>query len=325
MAVRVGSARHDENGKLRGGKAGDQTGVEVSKQNWYLHKKGWIVIRAKSAEVREKIAKDMEYACANPNIGYDQSQNYTLYNAAKKVGFDCSKVTTKVETDCSRLVRVCLAYAGIDTPVFYTGNQVETLKKTGKFDFLTSDKYCTSSNYLLRGDILVTKVTGHTVVVLNDGSKASKDSSDDDDGKPVLKNGSKGTYVKELQTALNKLGYKDADGKQLLVDGKFGDKTEYVVREFQEKDSNYKSKVDGVCGPKTWAALEKALAKIPSNAKKVKATTNVYVRKGPSKAYASIKVLKKGSTAIWDGKVDNGWYHLSDISGWVSSKYVEVV
>lgn len=326
MAVKVGSARHDENGKLRGGKAGDQTGVEVSKQNWYKHKKGWIVIRPKSETAREKIAKDMEYACANANIGYDQSQNYTLFNVAKKVGFDCSKVTEKCETDCSRLVRVCLWYAGIEVPTFYTGNQVETLEKTGKFQILTSPKYTESSDYLLRGDILVTKVTGHTVVVLSNGSKVSGSSSDDnDDDKPVLKNGSNGTYVKELQTALNKLGYKDADGKQLLVDGKFGDKTEYVVKEFQEKDSNYKSKVDGVCGPKTWAALEKALAKVPSGAKKVKATTNVYVRKGPSKAYASVKVLKKGKTAIWDGKVDNGWYHLSDIGGWVSSKYIEVV
>ena len=324
MAVKVGSARHDEDGKLRGGKAGDQTGIEVSKQNWYKHKKGWVVIRAKSAEAREKIAKDMEYACENANIGYDQSQNYTLFNVAKKVGFDCSKVTEKCETDCSRLVRVCLWYAGIEVPVFYTGTQVETLEKTGQFQILTSPKYTESSDYLLRGDILVTKVTGHTVVVLNNGSKISKDSSEEDE-KPVLKNGSKGTYVKELQTALNKLGYKDADGKPLLVDGKFGDKTEYVVKEFQTKDDGYTSKIDGVCGPKTWAALEKALAKVPSPVKKIKAITNVYVRKGPSKAYASIKVLKKDAIAIWDGKVENNWYHLSDIGGWVSSTYVKVV
>ena len=35
MAVKVGSARIDENGKAHGGKAGDQTGKEVSTQNWY--------------------------------------------------------------------------------------------------------------------------------------------------------------------------------------------------------------------------------------------------------------------------------------------------
>ena len=45
MGVRVGSARSNENGGVNGGKAGDQTGREVSTQLWYLHSKGWIVIR----------------------------------------------------------------------------------------------------------------------------------------------------------------------------------------------------------------------------------------------------------------------------------------
>ena len=30
MSIRIGSARHDENGKLTGGRPGDQTGTEVS-------------------------------------------------------------------------------------------------------------------------------------------------------------------------------------------------------------------------------------------------------------------------------------------------------
>ena len=36
--MRIGSARHDENGKLTGGRPGDQTGTEVSMQNFYVHK-----------------------------------------------------------------------------------------------------------------------------------------------------------------------------------------------------------------------------------------------------------------------------------------------
>ena len=70
MGVRVGSARSNENGGVNGGKAGDQTGREVSTQLWYLHSKGWIVIRAKAPAVREAIAKNMEAACQNDNIGY---------------------------------------------------------------------------------------------------------------------------------------------------------------------------------------------------------------------------------------------------------------
>ena len=57
MGVRVGSARSNENGGVNGGKAGDQTGREVSTQPWYLHSKGWIVIRAKSPAVREQSLK----------------------------------------------------------------------------------------------------------------------------------------------------------------------------------------------------------------------------------------------------------------------------
>ena len=56
MAVKIGSARIDENGRAYNGKAGDQTGNEVSTQNWYLHSKGWRVFRAKNPGVAEKIA-----------------------------------------------------------------------------------------------------------------------------------------------------------------------------------------------------------------------------------------------------------------------------
>ena len=40
MAVKIGSARIDERGKISGGAAGNQTGKELSTQNWYLHSKG---------------------------------------------------------------------------------------------------------------------------------------------------------------------------------------------------------------------------------------------------------------------------------------------
>ena len=68
MAVKVGSARIDENGKAHGGQAGDQTGKEVSTQSWYLHSKGWRVFRAKNPSVAEKIAQCMERACKAASI-----------------------------------------------------------------------------------------------------------------------------------------------------------------------------------------------------------------------------------------------------------------
>ena len=175
MAVLIGSARVDENGRYSGGKAGSQTAKEISTQNWYLHSKGWVLIRPKDSKAAEKIAKNMEYACDSDYVGYDQSQNTTLASAAKQYGYDISKVKTPCETDCARLVRVCCLYAGIEVGDFYTGNMKSYLEKTGKFEILTSDKYCKSSDYLKRGDILVTKTKGHTVVVLSNGAKALSD------------------------------------------------------------------------------------------------------------------------------------------------------
>lgn len=72
MAVKIGSAGIDENGKAHEGQAGDQTGREVSTQNWYLSSKGWRVFRAKNLSVAEKITPCMERACKNSKTGYDQ-------------------------------------------------------------------------------------------------------------------------------------------------------------------------------------------------------------------------------------------------------------
>lgn len=169
MAVYIGHASIDERGKAKGGAAGDQTGKEVYKRTWYS--KPWhTVFRPKSAAVAEKIAKAMEQACANNNIGYDQYQRTTLYTLAKAKGWDISKVTTKCETDCSALVAVCCNAAGVTVSKdMYTGNEKDVLKGTGKFSVYTESKYVGGSDYLKRGDILLG--AGHTAIVLSNGSK----------------------------------------------------------------------------------------------------------------------------------------------------------
>ena len=169
MAVYIGHASIDERGKAKGGAAGDQTGKEVYKRTWY--NKPWhTVIRPKSAEIAEKIAKAMEQACANDNIGYDQYQRTTLYELAKAKKWDISKVTTKCETDCSALVSVCCNAAGVTVSKdMYTGNEKSILFLTGKFTIFTDNKTVDSSDYLKRGDILLGN--GHTAIVLSDGSK----------------------------------------------------------------------------------------------------------------------------------------------------------
>lgn len=152
--IRIGSARIDERGKLTGGKAGDQTGREVSEQNFYVHSKGWYILRPLSDAHAQKIAERMQAACANPNIGYDQNQRLGII----KAGIDTKSPT---ECDCSSLVRQCVREAtGKDPGNFTTANEKGMLLNTGLFEALTyrtGTKVCT-------GDILVTKSKGHTVI-----------------------------------------------------------------------------------------------------------------------------------------------------------------
>lgn len=63
----------------------------------------------------------------------------------------------------------------------------------------------------------------------------------------IIRRGSKGVDVKDIQRLLIKKGY-DAGS----VDGKFGPKTERAVKAFQ---SDNDLKVDGIVGPKTLAKL----------------------------------------------------------------------
>lgn len=175
MTVYIGNAVGDEHGKARGGEPGDQTGRELRIQPWYKNAKGWRVFRAKSADVRKALAINMRAACENRYIGYDQRERNTLYKEAAHYGFDCSKVTTSCECDCSSLVRVCVAFAGIKTKDFNSVSGPSRLLATGEFIELTDDNHTKESAYLCTGDILCTKVKGHMAVVLNDGPKADRD------------------------------------------------------------------------------------------------------------------------------------------------------
>ena len=169
--VYIGNAVGDEHGGASGGEPGNQTGKELRIQPWYKNKKGWRVFRPKSPEVAAMLVYCMTAACENPFIGYDQKQRNTLYNAASKVDFDCAKVTEPCECDCSSLVRVCLAYAGINTKNFSTATEANVLLNTGEFEEIT--EHTDSPDWLTAGSVLVTCTKGHTAIVLNDGPKAN--------------------------------------------------------------------------------------------------------------------------------------------------------
>lgn len=252
MAVIIGSARIDENGHAHGGQAGDQTGREVSTQEFYIHSKGWIVARLKDAKAADTCARAMKTACSNSNIGYDQYQRYGL--APGKEDVDTKK---KVETDCSALVRRCIYNAtGKDVGDIRTITMESALKKSGLFEELKQYK---EGMTLYTGDVLFTghlghPVSGHTVVVVSGKSRTKKDTVNV--AEPTLKNGDKGQEVATLQKNLTQAGCKGKNGKKLNVDSVFGTQTEYAVKMFQKK---YKIEIDGIYGPVTASTMKSVL------------------------------------------------------------------
>lgn len=311
MPVKIGNASISENGTIRGS-AGDQNGKEVCFGTWKKHSKGWVTLRCKDENMREHIAEAMEKACKNSNIGYDQIENQTLWNDVKNEGFDPSKTSKKVETDCARLIRVCVQYAcekvgnGKTIPDFYTATLANVLVKTGLFEKLTDSKYNTQDKYLLRGDIQVTRTKGHTWVILENGSSSA-------DNKNLIEYGDKGDKVKEIQELLIAAGY---PLQKYGADGDFGNETLTAVKAFQ---TAFKLEVDGIVGDKTLNALKGA-----QSVKRVVVTgSRVNVRAGNNTSFKILFVAKKGDTFEHVATASNGWFKIRNngILCYISNKY----
>lgn len=262
MSVIIGSARIGETGRATGGKAGDQKqkgtpdySGEVSMQNFYIHQKGWIIIRAKLPTVANKLAAAMKRACNNPNIGYDQNERYRIV----KEGTGTKK---KVDSDCSSTVRECVKEAtGKDPGDFTTANAVQVLEKTGSFEPAVEYR---SGTKLYTGDILCTKTKGHIVIVVSGAARnvpAAKKKAYAGafpklpargyyilgDGYKTLK-----SYKKQIIMIQEFLNW--ALGSRLDRDGQYGPQTEADVIRFQKKAG---VKTDGSWGPVTQAAAKK--------------------------------------------------------------------
>jgi len=86
-------------------------------------------------------------------------------------------------------------------------------------------------------------------------------------GTPLLKRGSRGESVKQLQTLLGLTG--DS------VDGKFGSETTAWLTVWQAEHGFTGNDIDGIYGPKTAAAMKKDSSPVKDTAKAIKLTTNV--------------------------------------------------
>lgn len=257
MNVIIGSARISENGTING-VAGDQKQTttpdykgEVSLQDFYVHSKGWYVLRPKSALYANKIAQNMYDLCNNPMGGYSQNDRYGVIRLGihSTIPFNC---------DCSTGVRGCVREAtSIDPGDFTTASEVDTLMRTGLFDLIPYTK----GMELMVGDILVTKTKGHTAIVVV-GADRPVDDGEDGQIKPThsnpypeptknVKKGMKGDDVRWVQYELTEAGYDLS--KHGGIDGDFGPFTESCVKAFQK---NHHLEIDGIVGKYTRAAFK---------------------------------------------------------------------
>ena len=127
---------------------------------------------------------------------------------------------------------------------------------------------------------------------------ASPAGTSQNNGHPVVKKGAYSSAVKELQEKLLFVGYNPGD-----IDSDYGDMTYKAVTDFQRDHS---LEVDGVVGPQTWAALDKAY-----NEKKSKSKSTDPVVINDNNAH----VIKKGDlVSINDGAT---YYSGKAIPVWV--------
>lgn len=334
MGLIVGSARIDENGNLKNGKTGDQTGKEVSTQAYYTHKKGWYIFRPKSVAHANALATAMKQACDNNKIGYDQNERNGVITQLKKYG-SLDKIATATECDCSSLVRACIIQAtGKDVGNITTANEASVLEASGLFE---AKKSVTGEGMLYNGDILVTKTKGHTVIVVSGRARSTATTSNTSTAtKSYLSKGDKGNGVKAMQTMLIACGYSCGS---YGADGDFGSDSDKTLRKFQ---GDYGLTVDGKYGAKSKAKLESVYnqkkSSKPLGTYEVTAKSGLYVREGAGTNYNIIPKNKLTKNAQEHAKSNgalrygthvtvkewkNGFAHIP--SGWVSGEYLRKI
>lgn len=160
--------------------------AEVLISNYYTALKPTVVLRPVSSAIAEKSAAACEAGCNNNNIEYSQIYRNSLYNEAKKVDYNLTKVSTTCYADCSSFMTVCAIAGGANIDVSSMpncGSMKAAFTKHGDYKALTSSTYLNSSDYLQRGDILVRETflngSRHTVMVLDNGGKVQASSTQD--------------------------------------------------------------------------------------------------------------------------------------------------
>lgn len=337
----ISNSGSDENGGIKGGKAGDQSGKEWWLKKWYS--RPWTcVLRFPDIIVGTLIAQLGIDAALNDKIGYDQGQRDTFWREVRKVGYLPALVKTACEEDCTAGVNAlvhCAAYL-LEIPALKkipetgvrSGNMRRLFKAAG-FKVLTDPKYLKSGDWLLPGDILLydnhhgaTNVTCGKKVRGSYTYRDVIDNLDEYRGKvnpesDGLKRGDSGPEVEAMQERL--LKWNPQCLPEYGADGDFGRETEDAVKFFQK---GKKLPESGVYDVATEAAL------IATTSGHVLITGgSVNVRSAPGTSSRDIGTVHKGDILIYQGLTEEAdgkpWYLIihDNANGWVSSKYAQLI
>lgn len=177
--IKICHASIDENGKARGGIAGDQTSKEVCVRTWY--NKPWdLMLRHPNESIAYSAANIAQLLAESNLVGYDQNERNTLHKLLRAVDYNIPSYIysgVKSETDCSAFVTVCFLAAGVKT-LEYNGNApttstMEKVFKQAGFEVYKQSRYLSSDAYLKKGDVLV-KAGSHTVICIESGQRVNQ-------------------------------------------------------------------------------------------------------------------------------------------------------
>lgn len=292
----ISNSGHDERGKYKGGKAGDQTGQEWCIRSWY--NRPWThCIVFEDVKIREALCQLSIEAANNNYVGYDQDDRYTYWYALKDAGFRPKNIKVKCEADCSAGVGANVKAVGYllniqklkDIPIgMYTGNEIEVFKKAGA-KIYTDKKYLTSEKHLKDGYILLYE-NHHTCVFVGDGKHThtiGKVGTTEGTSTAILRKGDNGSAVEIMQKMLIACGYSCGS---YGADGDFGGDTEKTLKRFQK---DYGLDVDGEYGPISKKKLEE-LYNVLSKSEDV----IIDVQNTPFKKYVLTNVQVRGLASL---------------------------
>ena len=159
---------HDERGRYRGGRAGDQTGGEWALVPWY--NRLWdYMLRWPTWEIRNMIADFAVAAAYNNNIGYNQDDRLSFWRELVRSGYRPGDITVPCNADCSSGVAAICKAVGVlvDSKrlqripaTAYTGNILSYMRDAG-FIIYTDRAHLIGPDRLTRGDILLYR--GHHI------------------------------------------------------------------------------------------------------------------------------------------------------------------